>query len=81
MFNLNDEGHKGIDSTKLNKPLLNILEKIKQDDFSLENIEEITAINYKIFEKNNDDFSIMAFLFCKYFWVEKKGKNNCIKQI
>lgn len=45
-----------------------ILERIKEDNFKLLNDAEIAKINFDLCKEDNDNFNLMAFLFCKFFW-------------
>ena len=32
-----------------------------------------------MFKENNDNFNILSYLFCKYFWLEKTMRKKIIQ--
>lgn len=70
-----------IDPNQFRLEFMDVLCKIYQDGFTLSQIEQIADIDFRLFRQNPDDFSIMPFMFCKYFWEQKTVAKQSIRQI
>lgn len=81
LFSSTAENMEAIDPNQFRLEFMEILDRIKEDGFTLSQIEQIAGIDFKLFRQNPDDFSIMPFMFCKYFWEQKTAGKKSIKEI
>lgn len=63
-----------------NKPFLDLMRLIYQDQFTLKNASNIARAIFQMYKTDHDVFQIMAYLFCQFFWIKKfKEKKSTLE--
>lgn len=69
IFQISNDGNSNFNPKDLSPNFLNLMTVIHEDGFKLEKSAEIAKFDYELFKENMDNFNIMAYIFCKFFWI------------
>lgn len=58
-----------------------MLKLIKKDAFELKDYIKLSNKVYGLYKENEDNFYILAYLFCKYFWNKRLKSSLSLSQI